>query len=115
MTTKAVRCQQAVLWVAAAYNLGFGAIVLLFPSLLFLGARMPLPNYPEIWQCLGMVIGVYGIGYAIAARDPARHWVIVLVGLLGKILGPIGFLRAAMLGRLPWRAGWMCVGNDLIW
>lgn len=112
---KVLRWQQAVLWVAAGYNLGFGAIVVLFPSLLFQWVRMPLPNYPEIWQCLGMVIGVYGVGYAIAATDPERHWAIVLVGLLGKILGPIGFLRAAMLGRLPWRAGWMCVGNDLIW
>lgn len=76
---------------------------------------MAPPNYPEIWQCLGMVVGVYGIGYAIAAFDPVRHWPIVLVGLLGKLLGPIGFLWYALAGTLPWRGGWLNVTNDLIW
>ena len=104
-----------VLWVAAIYNLAWGAMVILFPDVPFNWAGMPLPNYPEIWQCLGMVVGVYGVGYAIAATNPMRHWPIVLVGLLGKILGPIGFLNAASRGRLPWRAGWTLVTNDLIW
>jgi len=104
-----------VLWAAAVYNLLWGGFVILFPLTPFLWAGMPLPNYPEIWQCLGMVVGVYGVGYAIAATNPIRHWPIVLVGLLGKILGPIGFLHAAWIGRLPWRAGWNCVTNDVIW
>ncbi len=105
----------AVLWSAGVYNLLWGAFVVLFPLLPFRWAHMPPPNYPELWQCLGMVIGVYGIGYAIAATDPVRHWPIVFVGLLGKIFGPIGFLHAALQGNLPWRAGWMLLGNDLVW
>jgi hypothetical protein len=62
-----------------------------------------------------MVVGVYGVGYWIAARDPARHWPIVLVGWLGKVLGPIGFLLAALAGELPWAFGLVNVTNDLIW
>jgi len=27
----------------------------------------PLPVYPELWQCICMILGVYGIGYGIAA------------------------------------------------
>ena len=104
-----------VLWAAAIYNLLWGGFVVLFPELPFRWAGMPPPNYPEIWQCIGMMVGVFGVGYAIAARDPIRYWPIVLVGLLGKILGPIGFLHAALAGRLPWRAGWTIVSNDLIW
>ncbi|MCA9189753.1 MAG: hypothetical protein KDA99_29220, partial [Planctomycetales bacterium] len=57
----------------------------------------------------------YGIGYAIAARDAARHWPIILVGLLGKILGPVGFLQAAWAGHLPWSWGIVNLANDLIW
>ncbi len=68
-----------------------------------------------LWQCIGMIVGVYGIGYWLAARDPARHWPIVLVGLLGKVLGPIGFLQAGLTDQLPWRCGWLIVTNDLIW
>ncbi len=80
------------LWLAALYNLVWGTVVILFPLSLFQLLHMPLPTYPEIWQCVGMIVGVYGIGYAIAALNPDRHWPIVLVGLLGKIFGPIGFL-----------------------
>ena len=64
---------------------------------------------------LGMVIGVYGIGYLCAARDPYRHWPIVLVGLLGKLLGPAGFLAGAIRGEIPWAFGTTTVFNDLIW
>jgi hypothetical protein len=83
--------------------------------LLFEWAGITPPNYPELWQCIGMIVGVYGIGYLIAARDPVRHWPIVLVGLLGKIFGPIGFAWAWWRGTLPLAAGWVNVTNDLIW
>ena len=76
---------------------------------------MERPNYPQLWQCLGMIVGVYGVGYAIAAGDPVRHWPIVLVGLLGKILGPIGFAYHVCRGALPWLFGATIVFNDLIW
>jgi hypothetical protein len=87
----------------------------LFPSSAFELAGLDQPNYPELWQCIGMIVGVYGIGYAIAARDPIRHWPIVLVGLLGKIFGPIGFLGAVIQDRVPLEAGLIILTNDLIW
>jgi hypothetical protein len=62
-----------------------------------------------------MIVGVYGIGYAIAASNPLRHWPIVLLGLLGKIFGPIGFVWAASHGELPWIAGLTILTNDVIW
>jgi hypothetical protein len=101
--------------VAGIYNLVWGAIVVLFPSQPFESLGMPQPNYPQLWQCIGMVVGVYGVGYWIAAYDPARHWPIVFVGWLGKVLGPIGFLSAALAGELPWAFGLVNVTNDLIW
>jgi hypothetical protein len=111
----APRWAAPVLWAAAVYNLAFMAFAVLFPRAWFELAGMPVPNYPSLWQCIGMIVGVYGIGYAIAARDPLRHWPIVLVGLLGKLFGPIGFLGAVAQGELPWHAGWLILGNDLVW
>lgn len=105
----------SVLWAAAVYNVAWGAAVVLFPKQLFRLAGMEAPNYPEFIQCLGMIVGVYGIAYAIAATNPIRHWAIVLTGLAGKILGPIGFLNAASRGRLPWHLGWTILTNDVIW
>jgi hypothetical protein len=100
---------------AAVYNVLWGTLVVLVPGSMFAWLDLPAPAYLSIWQCVGMIVGVYGIGYAIAAIDPLRHWPIVLVGLLGKVLGPIGFLQAASAGDLPWRFGWTIVTNDLIW
>lgn len=104
-----------VLLAAGVYNLVWGAFVVAFPLAPFRWFAMEPPNYPEIWQCVGMIVGVYGVGYVIAAFDPMRHWAIVLVGFLGKFFGPIGFLHAAWQGRLPWSFGWVNLANDLIW
>ena len=106
---------RVTLVLAAAYNLVWGAWVIVFPNALFDFAGMPAPNYPQIWQCVGMIVGVYGIGYLIAASDPRTHWPIVLVGFLGKVLGPIGFLEALVRGDFPLRFGATIVTNDLVW
>ncbi len=100
---------------AGVYNAVFGIGAVLAPTWWFEVSGLPAPNYPSLFQCIGMIVGVYGLGYWLAARDPMRHWPIVLVGLLGKVFGPIGFLMAASRGELPWRFGWMIVTNDLIW
>lgn len=106
---------KAVLWLAGFYNLAWGAVTVLFPLTAFEWAGMEAPNYPELWQCVGMIVGVYGIGYVIAAADPYRHWPIVLVGLLGKLLGPIGFVQALFHGRLPLKFGLTLAANDVVW
>lgn len=104
-----------VLLLAGAYNLAWGAFVVLMPGLLFQWAGMEQPRYPELWQCIGMIVGVYGVGYVAAASDPVRHWPIVLVGLAGKIWGPIGFAMAVINGRFAPEFGWVILFNDLIW
>lgn len=106
---------KGVLRAAALYNLLWGAWVVLFPMHWFDLTGIPHPNYPGIWQCVGMIVGVYGIGYWLAARDFVRHWPIILVGFLGKIFGPIGFVQSAVTGALPLSWGWMILTNDLIW
>jgi hypothetical protein len=72
-------------------------------------------NHPMIWQGMGMVIGVYGLGYWWAGDDPMRHWPIVAVGFLGKIFGPVGFIYHYWLGNVPASFGFMLITNDLIW
>jgi peroxiredoxin len=106
---------RSVLLAAGLYNILWGAFAVLFPRAIFSWLDMPPPNYPQFWQCIGMIVGVYGIGYAIAAFDPVRHWPIVLVGLLGKVMGPLGMVQALWTGQLPWGFALNCVTNDLIW
>jgi hypothetical protein len=107
--------QQKILKLAGIYNILWGLLVILFPNALFDFASIARPNYPQIWQCVGMIVGVYGVGYWIAASDPVKHFPIVLVGFLGKIFGPIGFLQALWLKQLPALFGITIIFNDIIW
>jgi hypothetical protein len=104
-------------WLVAAgvYNLAWGGLTVLNPAWLFDLTGLAQPNYPFIWQCVGMVVGVYGIGYLAASSDPVRHWPIVLVGLLGKVFGPLGYLMGIIRGDVPPAFGWTLPTNDLLW
>jgi small multidrug resistance pump len=100
---------------AAIYNLIWGAWVILFPQHFFQLTGMDAINHPTVWQGMGMVIGVYGLGYWWAASNPIKHWPIVAVGFLGKIFGPIGFLMNYAQGQIPFEFGYTLITNDLIW
>lgn len=104
-----------VMRLAAMYNLVWGAWVVLFPMAFFRMLGMQDPVHPMIWQGMGMVIGVYGLGYWWASYQPIRHWPIIAVGFLGKIFGPIGFVYNYALGNVPAAFGYTLLTNDLIW
>jgi len=104
-----------ILLLAAGYNFAFGAWVVLRPGDFFDLFLIDPPNHPVIWQCLGMVIGVYGAGYAWAASRPDLRKPIVALGLAGKILGPIGWIAAVASGDLPVRTFPLVLFNDFAW
>jgi hypothetical protein len=103
-------------YAAALYNLLWGSANVLFPRrcLRLLG----LPDeaaWQPIWQVVGMFVLVYAPAYWWAGRDPARHRHLIVIGLLGKLLGPLGFAWAASRGRLPLAFGLTILTNDLLW
>jgi hypothetical protein len=104
-----------VLWFAGIYNILWGSSVIFFPNLFFDLVGMERPSYIMIWQCVGMIVGVYGVGYILAAYNPLVHYPIVVVGLLGKIFGPIGFAFYLFQGAFPIAFGLTIIFNDLIW
>jgi small multidrug resistance pump len=113
--TPAPRWMTHTLRAAGVYNVAFGIWAALWPDAFFRLSEMPVPSLPELWQCIGMIVGAYGVGYWIAARDPFTHWPIIFVGLLGKVLGPIGYVNSLLRGTFTWKAGIMNVTNDIIW
>jgi hypothetical protein len=100
---------------AALYNIAFGIWACIWPGALFAMLEMAAPNYPSLWQCLGMVVGLYGILYAYAAIRLERAKLIIVIGLTGKILGPIGMFIAFQSGEWPLRAVTLIVFNDFVW
>ena len=109
------RFHRAVFIAAGFYNMAWGAWSALDPQWLFRFAGMPRANYPAVFACLGMVVGIYGILYLDVARRLDRGWLIAAVGLLGKILGPIGMVWLIASGAWPPTALVLCVTNDVIW
>jgi hypothetical protein len=110
----ATRLFRIALVAAGIYNLAFGLWAALWPLGFFQLFGMEPPRYPSIWACLGMVVGLYGLLYLHAAWKLETAWPIVAVGLLSKILGPIGMVTSQSADWPP-RLGFLCVYNDLIW
>jgi hypothetical protein len=107
--------QKLTLKIAAIYNILWGAWVVLFPQHFFELVGMERLNHPMVWQGMGMVIGVYGLGYWWASYNPLRHWPIIMVGFLGKIFGPIGFLFNYLQAKVPFEFIYTLFTNDFIW
>lgn len=103
-----------VLIAAAIYNSSFGVWVVLFPLAAFQLLNLRAPEYPELWQCVGMMAAIYGVGCGIASADPFRHWPVVFAGLLANAFGAVGMISATLRGRLPGSSVWMIL-NDVFW
>jgi len=109
-----------VFLIAAIYNLIWGIAVILFPRPPFELVGIPLDQLGPIgillWQCIGMFVMVFAIGYFVCWREPERYAAFILIGTLGKVFGPIGFLYGWLyLGVMPAQVGLTIITNDLVW
>src|SRR5207302_8200684 len=102
-------------YAAAAYNLAWGLLVIVWPVSLFRLIGMPLTSEIASWQALGMMVLVYAPAYWWVARDPVRHRHLAAFPLPGKLLGPLGFLWALHAHRLPLQFGLTILTNDCLW
>lgn len=109
------RLYRLILLLAAAYNVGLGLWAVVAPRGFFDLFQLAPPRYPAIWSTLGMVLGLYGLLYAYGALHLERARPIIAVGLLGKLLGPIGWILAVHAGELPVRTFAFIAFDDLVW
>lgn len=110
-----VKLYRLIFILAASYNAVFGLWAILWPRSFFYCFEIAPPNYPSLWRCLGMVVGLYGALYGYSAWRLDRAQPIILVGLIGKILGPIGWFMVVRSGEWPLRTFPLIVFNDLAW
>ncbi len=109
------RWMRAILWLAALYHVSWGLLIVTCPMETLRLAGVDAAGSPQLWQGFGMIFAVFGIGYGIAARNPVKHWLLIVVGLLGKVLGPTGFLAGVLRGQLAWTSGWTFLTDDVVW
>jgi hypothetical protein len=106
---------QIIFILAGIYNICWGLFTALYPEWQFRFAGMAPQNYPEIYACVGMVVGLYGLVYFEIARRPERGFPFAAVGLIGKILGPIGLIMLVAQGKWTPASLILNVTNDFIW
>ncbi len=109
-----------VLTLAGGYNLTWGLLALVAPYWLYrMGGMADAPGKPlenvELWQGIGVMVGIWGLGYLIAANDPLRHWGLVLIGFVSKLMGMLGVVNGVLTGQFAVAALWTNVFNDIIW
>lgn len=109
------KLHQITFVLAGIYNICWGLFTVFYPGWLFEFAKMEPMNYPDIFACVGMIVGLYGVVYLEIARVPERGFLLAAVGLTGKILGPIGLIGLVLQGKWHFAALLMNLTNDFIW
>ena len=69
---------------AAFVNLTVAVAMLAAPSRVAMHLSLGGPGAPYVVAMLGLFIGVFGIGYAIVARDPVHNRGVVWAGMFSK-------------------------------
>ena len=97
------------------YNILWGILIILFTDAFFHSLNISVPDYIQLWQITGLLVGIYGIGYLIAASNILRFWPIIFIGLLVKTAVIIGYLVNVGKPEIPDELGWIVLFNDAVW
>lgn len=106
---------QNVLILAGIYNLVWGSFAIFEPGYFFRNLNLKLPDYPIMWQGIGLIECLFGVGYLIASRKPFKHWTIIFLGFVIKLAASLGYAYHLYIGTLPQSLWMLVLANDLIW
>lgn len=106
---------QTVLKIAAYYNIVLGFIISFAPVYILEMFQMNLSQGIEFWQFFGMVLGVLGLGYAVASTDPGKHWPVVFVGFLVSLMATFVFTKSLVIHSMPQNLNLILLMSSIIW
>jgi len=113
--TEPKRWIKAVLLTGSIYFIIWGLLMMVYPSLLFHSNAIALPNYMFLWQTLGLVEALFGIGLFIASRAPYRQWSMILLVLLYKIFSAAIYFTGAFDNDKLWSISNYIFIDNIIW
>lgn len=106
---------QLILRLSAAIHTVYGLCLIIFPLQLQQTLKMQQPVYPELWQVLGIFYLVFGVGFFIASHDSAKHWPIVLLGFMAKLLITLGLITPILENKFSLALGLVVLISDIVW
>lgn len=108
-----MRIWQGVFALAAAFNFLVGLPLLLAPVAFYGAMNQPVPTDLLSVQTAALLISVFGVGYAMVARDPPANRAIVWLGLLGKAPLPLMVWLQVQAGKATMAAFTLTLGDAL--
>lgn len=73
-------------WSAALFNFAVGIGLGLFGEALYPQFGLDYAATDHIWRYMSAIlIGMYGVGYALAAIDPSQNRNLIILGMFGKL------------------------------
>lgn len=106
---------KATLFTAFLYSTIWGIITIFLPQFVFVSSHIKLPEPIILWQIIGIIDIVFGLGYLMSLNNPYRTWQPVFMGLVYKTLVIAIFLSAAWSNAELWNLRNFLIINNLIW
>ena len=103
------------LMLGAAYHILFAVWTNLWPFHGFDLLGIPRPNHPMLWRTLGLISGFLGFALFLAASDPIRHWLIVLLGFAKSVAATVIVAFAVSANTLPSATLFFLFVDDILW
>ncbi|MCO5248687.1 MAG: redoxin domain-containing protein, partial [Chitinophagales bacterium] len=103
---------KASLFIAGLYSVIWGMIAMFFPEFWL---NFALKEFVPILRILGVFSFTLGIGFLIAYTNPLRHWPIILIGLISKVIIFSTVLFHFLYNDLSSQILKMSIVNDAIW
>ena len=100
---------------AGCYNLLVGLNLLLFYHELFKTLGLAKPNPIMFVQLVGLLVGLFGVGYLMVARHPLENRNLLWLGLWSKALGCCLSFYHVAIGNLPTLYVPIVVFSDLVY
>lgn len=86
----------------AVYNVLAGLQMLVFYHEAYKAMGVAKPDNSFPLQMVGLMVGLFGVGYAMVSVRPIDHRNVLLLGFLSKLLGSLLGLGYVLAGQLPW-------------
>jgi small multidrug resistance pump len=100
---------------AGCYNLLAGLCLVVFYHEVFKALELPKPELLLFVQLSGVLIGLFGVGYLLVARNPVDNRSVLLLGFLSKALGSVLGIRFFLIGKVPWTFLVLLIFSDIIY
>ena len=90
-----------LLYFVGGYNLLAGLTMMVFYHECFKFIGVPKPHLMLPVQLVGILVGLFGVGYFMVARDPLQNRNLLVLGFWSKALGSSLGIGYVLLGKLP--------------